>query len=212
MSDNPISISIDLNDIKPINIPNSGSYLELCIGPMFAGKTTYLLNLIAYFNSTNQSFTVIKPILDSRYNNDKITSHNNLSYSCIALNKLNEITEDILQSIIIIDEGQFFPDLVEIIKYWLTQNRRIFISGLNGEFNMNPLGDIINLIPIADNIIYKRSLCKCGYHASFSSLKNNIKHKSNVVIGSNDKYMPTCRNCFENNSNKVFKYKTSINI
>ncbi len=204
------SISINLNEITHINIPNDSAYLELCIGPMFAGKTTYLLDLINHFNNTNQSFTVIKPILDSRYNNDKITSHNDLSYKCIALNKLNEINDDILESIIIVDEGQFFPDLVEVVKSWLLSNKRIFISGLNGDFNMNPLGDIIHLIPIADNIVYKRSLCKCGYYASFSSLKNNIKHETNVVIGGNDKYMPTCRKCHEKNIND--KILSELNI
>ena len=34
-----------------------------------------------------------------------------------------------------IDEGQFFPEIVEYAGKWADEGREIFVSGLDGDFN-----------------------------------------------------------------------------
>ena len=168
-------------------------YLELCIGPMFAGKTTYLLDLINNLNINKFKFIVIKPIIDVRYNENMITSHDKISYSCISMNILNEIFLLDLDNIdyILIEEAQFFTDLFDTTIKLLNLNKKIFIAGLNGDYKMKPFGDIHKLISLADNIIYKHAICACSKPASFTSRISS--NSDQIVIGGSESYIPTCR-------------------
>ena len=61
--------------------------LELIIGPMFSGKSTELIRRIRLLQIIDKKILVIKPVIDSRYNIDKITSHNYESIDCKVLEK-----------------------------------------------------------------------------------------------------------------------------
>ena len=100
--------------------------------------------------------------------------------------------------IIVIDEAQFYDDLYEFMRTELfsTTNKKLFlVAGLSGDYNMEPIGDILKLIPMADDIkkldaycIY----CKDGTIASFTSklIKNDNKQ---IEVGKDDIYSPCCR-------------------
>ena len=150
-------INIDISQLT-VNLNDDIGYLELCIGPMFAGKTTHLINIINDFNSKQIKFTVVKPKIDNRYNEDKITSHDNISYNCITIQHLYEIHQYNPAKYILIEEGQFFPDLYETVNKLINSGFKLYIAGLNGDYKMNELGDINKLIPRADNIIYKTAV------------------------------------------------------
>ena len=75
-------------------MPQMGK-LELIIGPMFSGKSTELIRHIRMMKVINAKYIVIKPKIDNRYESDKIVSHNKDSESCIVVDDLNEVTDDI---------------------------------------------------------------------------------------------------------------------
>lgn len=181
------------------NIINSK--LELCIGPMFAGKTKFLLEKINELLSAHKKFIVIKPLIDIRYNKNKIVSHDGISYNCVSFNTLNEINLTMTPEHILIDEGQFFSDLYDGVIGMLHAGKQVYVSGLNGDFQMNPMGDIIKLIPLADNIIYKQAKCKCGNYASYTS--RIINNSTQILIGGVDEYIPTCKKCYCINNKKI---------
>ena len=52
------------------------SYLELIIGPMFSGKTTYIINKYKLYLKENKKILCIKPNIDNRFINNKIVTHN----------------------------------------------------------------------------------------------------------------------------------------
>jgi thymidine kinase len=173
------------------------SKLELYIGPMFSGKTTELIRQIRLLKIINKKILIVKPIIDNRYDENKIVSHNMDGENCIIVNKLNEISNDTikLNDVIIIDEGHFFDDLKENISYWLNNNNiHIIIGGLDGDYKMNKIGQILELIPIADKCIKLNSiclLCNDGTKAPFTLRK--IKSSEQICIGGNDIYISVCR-------------------
>ena len=66
------------------------------------------------------------------------------------MKKKNEIinnTNDIL-----IDEAQFFTDLMEILYIVEKLNKNVYIFGLDGDFKRNKFGNILDLIPYCDTI------------------------------------------------------------
>ena len=114
---------------------------------------------------------------------------------------------------ILINEGQFFPDLTEWVTYMVNVlKKHIYIAGLDGDFNRKPIGQILEIIPQADKVTKLKSLCticKNGKEAIFSYRKTNDTNQ--VLIGS-DNYLPLCRNCYNNKTNDktdIHAYSTS---
>jgi thymidine kinase len=169
--------------------------LELIIGPMCSGKSSELIRRIRLFNIINKKVLVIKPQIDTRYIDNKITSHNFESVDCITLNKLNDLNYDKTIDVIIIDEGQFFNDLKSTILNWLNKyNIHIIVAGLDGDFERNPIGEILALIPHAEKCYKINSLCgicKDGTDACFTFRK--AESKNVILIGGTDIYIPVCR-------------------
>ena len=68
-----------------------------------------------------------------------------------------------------IDEGQFYPDLVEGVESFLRRDKIVIISALDGDFERKPFGQIPELIPLSDDIVKLRAICmRCGDDAPFS--------------------------------------------
>lgn len=167
--------------------------LTLVLGPMYSGKTTYLLNLVR----TIENFVVFKHKSDNRYQLTNIISHKNQSHHCIPISKIEEINNLINEntSNILIDEGQFFENLSTFVKTLVNeQKKNVYISGLDGDFEQKPFGngDLLNLIPFADEVIILKSKCYiCNNPAPFS--KRLCKNSSQILIGSTKLYQPVCR-------------------
>jgi thymidine kinase len=172
--------------------------LELIIGPMFSGKSTELIRRIRLLQKIDKKVLVVKPILDNRYISDKITSHNFESVECKVLNRLDDISDQeiVEYDTIVVDEGQFFPDLLETVVRWVDNFPiNIIVGGLDGDFQRQPIGQILNLIPYSDKCQKLNSLCnicKDGTEASFSF--RCVKSNDKVLVGGAESYLPVCRN------------------
>jgi len=66
---------------------------------------------------------------------------------------------------------------------------------LDGDFQMKKFGHILDIIPLADEVIKKQALCAIcqnGKKASFT--KRLSENHAQKIIGSSD-YIPVCREC-----------------
>lgn len=173
------------------------SNLELIIGPMFSGKSTEIIKRANLLIKNNNKILIIKPILDNRYNENKITSHNLECIDCRTISKLNDITDDEINSIdtLIIDEGQFFDDLFQMVTKWLNNNSiNIIIAGLDGDFKQNPIGQILNLIPLSDECIKLKSVCNRCNNKTPAPFTHRINSSNSIIlIGGSESYIPVCR-------------------
>lgn len=204
------------------NMSRTG-YLELIIGPMFSGKTSRLVEIYKQCIFCNISVAVINHSIDNRYDDELLTTHDNVKIPCIKTISLmdlfiklpNVFTLDdcnndthlknsykIIQSeVILINEGQFFHDLEEFVNSMLSIKKHIYICGLDGDFKREKFGKILDLIPLCDRISKLTSLCslcKDGTKGIFSMRLSNEKQQT--VVGSKN-YIPVCRDCYNNNNN-----------
>ena len=94
-----------------------------------------------------------------------------------------------------IDEGQFFPDLVQFCEQMANMGKVLVIAALDGTFQRKPFGSVLDLVPLAEDVIKLSAVCmQCHRPASFS--KRTVNDTAVEVIGGADKYISVCRACF----------------
>jgi thymidine kinase len=178
---------------------NNAGYLELILGPMFSGKTSRLVDIYKQCKFCNISVKVINHIIDNRYDDELLSTHDKVKIPCIKTNNLSDVwNEEVKNSdVILINEGQFFPDLYEVVVDMLSSKKKIYICGLDGDFERKKFGTILDLIPLCDKVTKLTSLCsqcKDGTHGIFSMRLTSEKEQT--IVGS-DNYIPVCRKCYE---------------
>lgn len=176
------------------------SYLKLIIGPMMSSKSSRLISEIEKYKYITDNILVVNHIFDKERNSiNCIKTHNNKVYPSIMLDNIFDLQNNekyINADIVIIDEAQFYKDLLNFMRIELQKVNKVFIiSGLSGDYNMEPIGEMHLLISLADSIEKLSALCiycKDGTEASFTKLidKDNTKQ---ILIGGSEFYTPVCR-------------------
>jgi thymidine kinase len=178
--------------------------IDVVFGPMFSSKSTELITRYNKFKSINIPIIAIKPQIDNRYTDSNyIFSHDNLQCECILLKKLSDLDSDIYKKtyVILIDEAQFFDDLIEFTLKAADQDyKHIIAFGLNGDYQRNPFGTINKLIPHADSITHIKGYCSyCNDGTIGLFTLRTIKSDEQILIGEKDKYRICCRKHYNEN-------------
>ena len=175
---------------------NSAGTIRVYLGCMFSGKTSEIIREYTRWNKIKKSAICINFDADNRYGEDDyVYSHDLNKIECIKTNKLMEIDKNIIQNhdVILINEGQFFNDLIEFCQLWCDIfNKHIVVCGLDGDFLRKPFGQINQLISIADEVTKLKAFCvKCndGTPGIFTW---RLSNDTNQISIGND-YIPVCR-------------------
>ena len=179
--------------------------LTIIIGPMFAGKTTRLLEIALEHKKTGEKIYVINSIHDTRTDN-YIKTHDNQKIDAIKMADLNIFTLEFIAELkhlnytsIIIDEIQFFSNIEYHIKLMLQCGFNVYIAGLQADANQKPFGELPNLLCLADKIEHITGKCFiCNKNAAHTILRNQNLTKQ-ILPGGSEKYMCVCRKHLSNN-------------
>jgi thymidine kinase len=202
-----------------MNSPYKAGYLEIILGPMYASKTTRLVEIYNQCRFCDIPVVAINHNIDNRYDQQSsIVTHDQTKIPCIKTNSLKNIwnadikvfSDETINSsqdsdsclitkksnVILINEGQFFDDLYEVVNDMINNGKRVYVCGLDGDFERKKFGQILDLIPLCDKVTKLTSLCsKCknGTPGIFSMRLTNEKEQT--IIGSSN-YIPVCRECY----------------
>ena len=186
--------------------------IELILGPMFSGKSTRLIEVIRKYTYKAKKTIMIKFFGDKRYSEkSEVVTHDLIKYDSIDCKNLTDSFEIIKNyDVIGIDEGQFFPDLVEVSEKLALLNKIVIISALNGDFRMEPFPVISRIISKADKIKLLKAYCfNCHKDAKFSL--RIVQSNETVLIGAGEAYKPACRKCHKYFSMEREKGNLNIN-
>jgi len=171
--------------------------LEVVLGPMFAGKTSYALSLVRKYTAQGLRVLVVKPVIDTRFANmNELTTHDGDSIPCVTVDSLNGLTADFLApfSVVVLDEAQFFQGLVPFAEFAVdTLHKAVYYIGLSGDSDRRPFGELLGSLALADKITQLSSLCICGRPAPFT--RRLQTGYGQVAIGGSELYVPQCRTC-----------------
>lgn len=181
--------------------------LHLIIGGMYSGKSSELINVCNKYKYINKNILYINSQKDTRslggfgylksHKLGYITSHEGKSAQCIKVDHLNDIFIDNIHEdfdVIGIDEAQFFDDLEPVLKLVNIFHKIVVVSGLNGDFQQNVFGKILNLIPHCDTLKKLNALCvKCNNCTPGIFSKRMHDSENQNFIGGESEYTAVCR-------------------
>ena len=145
--------------------------LEIIMGTMFSGKTSYCLNKISLFVELDLKVLYINIDFDNR--SDLEFSTHNPFFNSIDFKKKDKINENLTMikvrdlsniifesyDIIMIDEAHFFDDIIKFTKKLLDNKKHVIIATLIADYKGNKFGKVLDLIPICDEVVRLESYC-----------------------------------------------------
>lgn len=168
--------------VKPIN-SNIEPGITLIIGPMFSDKTNKLFTEYDKHMLQKYKCLIIKYSKDNRFgSNEKIlVTHDSKSRPAISADVLDDFSQYNDYDVLFIDEIQFFEiNFDSLIEY--SKHKKIYISGLSGDYMRKPFENVSTLIPLASKIKPCRAIClKNGNKAPFT--KRLINNNQRIIIG-----------------------------
>ena len=183
-------------------LPNSpeNTRIEIILGCMYSGKSTELLRLTKRYQAIGKNILLINHTNDIRTGNS-VKTHRNETENALKITNLmdmfsisNQKTAIIKADVIGIDEAQFFGDLYEFVLAIEQFGKTIIISGLDGDSDRKPFGQILQCIPLCDRVVKLTAMDmvdKDGTPAIFT--KRIVKKECQVLVGATESYMAVSR-------------------
>lgn len=172
-------------------------WIEVICGCMFSGKTEELIRRLNRAIIAKQKVEIFKPVIDKRYHDVKIVSHNETAIRSTPVNFANDILLLAGDSDVVgIDEAQFFDDAIaDTANTLANQGKRVIVAGLDMDFEGKPFGPMPNLLAVAEFVTKVHAICaQTGELASFSFRLS--EHDQQVMLGELGQYEARSRKAF----------------
>ena len=171
-------------------------FIEVICGSMFSGKTEELIRRLKRAKIANLKVEIYKPAMDTRYDQNKVVSHDANSIQSIPVDHSSKIlllAEN--AEVVGIDEAQFFDeDVTRVVEQLAMQGKRVIVAGLDMDYLGKPFGPMPQLLAIGDFITKLHAICvQCGHLANISY--RTSEEDGTVVLGEKNNYEPSCRIC-----------------
>lgn len=178
---------------------HSRGWIEVVVGSMFSGKTEELIRRLRRAEFARQQIQVFKHIIDKRYNEMAVTSHNLTTIDSLPIHDAEEIWNHLKPGtkVVGIDEGQFFSaSLVTVVQDLAESGLRVIIAGLDTDWQGKPFEPMPTLMAVAESVTKQHAVCVvCGGTASRT--QRTAGGDGQVLVGTHDSYEARCRSHFK---------------
>ncbi|MEC1672661.1 thymidine kinase [Bacillus mojavensis] len=186
-------------------IMKQSGWLELICGSMFSGKSEELIRRVKRATYAKQEVRVFKPVIDNRYSEDAVVSHNGTSMTSYAITSAADIWDHISEStdVIAVDEVQFFDRaIINVLSALADKGYRVIAAGLDMDFRGEPFGVVPDIMAIAESVTKLQAVCSvCGSPASRTQRLIDGKPASYddpvILVGASESYEARCRHHHE---------------
>ena len=173
-------------------------WIEIICGSMFSGKTEELIRRLKRAKYAKKKVKVFKPIVDSRFNTNLVSSHDKNQIKSKSVSKSSDIRIKAVGSDVVgIDEAQFFDNgIIKVCNDLANEGVRVIIAGLDMDYKGNPFGPMPNLMATAEYVTKVHAICaKSGNLANHSHRIST--NKSLIHLGEKESYIPLSRAEFQ---------------
>jgi thymidine kinase len=185
--------------------PHNGGWIEVICGSMFSGKTEELIRRVKRATIARQKVQVFKPVIDTRYNVEKVSSHNGMQFDARPVPRAADILALVSEDteVVAVDEVQFFDwEIADVCAALARRGKRVIAAGLDTDFRGEPFGPMPLLMAEAELVDKLQAICvKCGATASRTQRLINgrpARYDDPVImVGAAEVYEARCRACHE---------------
>ena len=178
-------------------------WVEVICGPMFAGKSEELIRRIKRMEYAKKKIIVFKPLIDNRYSEDEVVSHNKRRTKCYNLKHSSEVEKYITEDLyaVAFDEVQFMDEgILKVIDDLANRGLRVICAGLDNDFRGEPFSIMPQLLCMAEYVTKLTAICTvCGANATKTQRVVNGEpayyEDPIIIIGASESYEPRCRHC-----------------
>lgn len=192
-----------------MNFPNQRKgYLCLFYGPMNSSKSSFLRARLSSVSHLDPSVVYINH--SSNQNRSEVIAtvkskefREETSFETISTDRLENL--DVSKfSILGVDEAQFFgPEIVPVVRKWLSEGKKVFLAGLKGNFLNQKMGYFLDLISEAEETVELSAYCKKCFLETDSFVKAHFTAKATrrdqiIEVSKNleeeqETWIPCCR-------------------
>ncbi len=169
---------------------------KMFVGPMFGGKTTKLLAEIDRLKYKKKNVCLFKPMIDNRYDENAIVSHNGIKHNAISVATGDDILKIVLDvenslDVIAVDEAFMINDCADALVYMFKRRKSILVSSLDLSASYAPFHEITKMMPYATKIVKCPAIChECEEDAYYTECC--IQKNEEILVGGGDIYRPVC--------------------
>ena len=168
--------------------------LEIIMGNMFSGKSTELIRRLKRNQAIGTPILVINSTKDVRSEKDVLHTHDKSTLNCIKTNSLETVDVPIGTKVVGIDECQFFTGLQDFVQSCLDRGINVILAGLDGDFMQQIFGELLSLVPLADQVTKLTALCmECLDGTPGPFTKRTVESTEQELVGSSECYKAVCR-------------------
>ncbi|TDH74197.1 uncharacterized protein CCR75_001172 [Bremia lactucae] len=144
--------------------------LQLILGPMYSGKSTELIRRIRRYQHAKLECLVIKYLFDTNHSEEILSTHDKVFIEAMPVQTLAEVRPFLKEiDVIGIDEGQFYPDLVEFCLSVADMGKVVIVAALDATLEQKAFNNVVELIPRAEKVEKLNAICSlCGQDAAFT--------------------------------------------
>jgi thymidine kinase len=169
-------------------------WIEVICGSMFSGKTEELIRRLKRAKFANQRIEIFKPMIDKRYDDQKVVSHDENFIHSTPVQSAAEILKLVKDAeVVAVDEAQFFDmELPDVCNELANRGIRVIVAGLDMDFLGKPFGPMPHMLAIAEYVTKVHAICvRSGNLAHFSH--RLVPNESLVHLGEKESYEPLSR-------------------
>jgi thymidine kinase len=192
--------------LEKSNNTERAGWIEVICGSMFSGKTEELIRRLKRARIARQKVEIFKPVIDTRYDEEDVVSHDDNSIRSTPVQSSNQIlllANDF--DVVGIDEAQFFDEELSSVCNTLANNGvRVIVAGLDMDYLGKPFGPMPALLATAEYVTKVHAICPiCGDLANYSH--RTVEQDGQVMLGETESYEPLCRKHFIEKQKKFNK-------
>jgi thymidine kinase len=176
--------------------------LTVFSGPMFAGKTTSLINSInAAVEATDHAVVIIKPAMDNRYADKAIVTHDGISHVAVPAASVQDVIAAIAEATsrthkpahLFVDEVQFMDkpffegDFHFLIHTLLQAGHDVTCCGLDMDWRGLPFDVTARLLAMADHVTKLTARCNVTGLPAQKTYKR-VVDDARVAVGAAETY------------------------
>lgn len=197
--------------------PKKRGRLTAVFGPMFSGKTDYLIDEIDKHAHAHRIGIMVKPSNDTRFGaEDEVVAHSGKRINATRVDANNPMQIlDVLRAkqnghqirFVAIDEAQFFEaeGLLRVVDEILSQGVDVTVGGLAADSADEPFGAMPTLVIQADEPVHRTAFCTyilqegetedddiiCGEVAT--KTQRRVQEGGQILVGAEELFAASCR-------------------